>query len=514
MNWGMVHSRTSSGSGAGNGVAERRSSPFRLLLLAGVALGLAACNTTARKLSAEEQLKQDQEVAQLTAGKPSALSHLYRNVVVDGRKDAVLNWMYVGKSALDMGRLDLAGEAFDKALAGIETIYADNPDAEKARSVWNKEAVKDFKGEPYERAMAYYYRGLVYLMTGDLDNARASFKGSMLQDSFAENERHRADFAIAAFMEGWTNRCSGTAVQSSAQEKFQEAQTARGTLLPPDPTDRMLFLIEAGTGPSKAATGQFKEKLVFQEQQGPKNGYRVRVGQQEQAARLAEDLFFQATTRGGREMDKILAVKAGTKLATATAGATAVGVGVGIMAVSQYTSNQNDQRAALAAGAAVALVGLLAQAAAKSMHPEADTRYWWQLPHSVYVATLPATRIGSLDDIAVLHENGAPALIKRDPIRVASVGGCTLVWVPTSVVQIEAPKELPPDTKKPDEPEKKDAKRPPKPAARTTREAKGKDAVPFGGCRTNSGAVLNLDAEACNAISGTVLALAAAPAKG
>jgi hypothetical protein len=215
-----------------------------------------------------------------------------------------------------MGRLDLAGEAFDQALAGIEAVYADNPQAEKARSVWNRESVKDFKGEPHERAMAYYYRGLVHLMTGDLDNARASFKGAMLQDSFAESERHRADFAIAAFMEGWTNRCGGTAVQALAPENFQEAQTARGTLTPPDAADRVLVVMEAGAGPTKEGVGPYRERLAYREQRGPRQGYRVRIGQQERPARLAEDLFFQAITRGGREMDKILAVKADTKQAT------------------------------------------------------------------------------------------------------------------------------------------------------------------------------------------------------
>jgi hypothetical protein len=30
-----------------------------------------------------------------------------------------------------------------------------------------------FIGEPYERAMAYYYRGLLYWRDGEIDNARA-----------------------------------------------------------------------------------------------------------------------------------------------------------------------------------------------------------------------------------------------------------------------------------------------------------------------------------------------------
>ena len=54
-----------------------------------------------------------------------------------------------------------------EALDRIEAVYADNAKAEAARSKFTKENAKDFKGEPYERAMAYYYRGLAYLAEGD-----------------------------------------------------------------------------------------------------------------------------------------------------------------------------------------------------------------------------------------------------------------------------------------------------------------------------------------------------------
>ena len=48
--------------------------------------------------------------------------------------------------------------------------------------------------------MAYYYRGVLYLRDGDYENARASFKGGMLQDGFAEEEQNRSDFALLSFL--------------------------------------------------------------------------------------------------------------------------------------------------------------------------------------------------------------------------------------------------------------------------------------------------------------------------
>ncbi|MEC8183119.1 MAG: hypothetical protein VX123_13805 [Pseudomonadota bacterium] len=49
------------------------------------------------------------------------------------------------------------------------------PAAGLARSNFAREDVKDFKGEPFERAMVFYYLGLSYLALGDFENARASF---------------------------------------------------------------------------------------------------------------------------------------------------------------------------------------------------------------------------------------------------------------------------------------------------------------------------------------------------
>ena len=63
--------------------------------------------------------------------------------------------MRAGLAAMTLGYEDLAEQAFDVALVGIEQVYAETESAEKARSVWHAEAVKDFKGEPFERVMSY-----------------------------------------------------------------------------------------------------------------------------------------------------------------------------------------------------------------------------------------------------------------------------------------------------------------------------------------------------------------------
>ncbi|MFP3441488.1 hypothetical protein R0K18_27540, partial [Pantoea sp. SIMBA_133] len=82
-----------------------------------------------------------------------------------------------------------AKNTLTQARLEIENVYADSDAARKARSIWYEEAEKDFKGEPYERAMVYLYLGLIYLEEGDYGNARASFLAGLLQDAFAEEEQ-------------------------------------------------------------------------------------------------------------------------------------------------------------------------------------------------------------------------------------------------------------------------------------------------------------------------------------
>ena len=58
------------------------------------------------------------------------------------------------------GKFEVAKPLLDDALLTVRGIYGKDPDARKARGYFTKEERKTFIGEPYERVMAYYYRGL------------------------------------------------------------------------------------------------------------------------------------------------------------------------------------------------------------------------------------------------------------------------------------------------------------------------------------------------------------------
>ncbi|MEO5373315.1 MAG: hypothetical protein H7840_03430 [Alphaproteobacteria bacterium] len=225
----------------------------RLRRLATVTLGVAVAAGCVSDRERETPVSATVAASYL-ADKPVALRPHLVVRQQQGVRNLVLNDMRIGLAALELGETRLAADLFDEALLGIEAVYADTPSAAEARSLWAKEAVKDFKGEPYERAMAYYYRGLLYLWVGDYQNARASFKSGVLQDAFAEEEQHRADFALLIFLEGWASHCDGR--ESLAEESYAEVKTLRPGFVPPGRDDDTLILAETGWAPVKSRGDQ------------------------------------------------------------------------------------------------------------------------------------------------------------------------------------------------------------------------------------------------------------------
>jgi tetratricopeptide (TPR) repeat protein len=386
----------------------------RLILASTIsALALSACGTTQQhELALKVDLKQQEA---FLADKPRALGRLYSRVLPEGERNAVLNYARIGTAAFETGENEAAGKAFDEALNRIEAVYADNPQAEAARSKFTKENAKDFKGEPYERAMAYYYRGLAYLVEGDYENARASFKGGMLQDTLAANEQFNADFASLAFLEGWSSRCMGR--KDAAASAFAEAHKLRSELTPPSAEDNLLLIAESGTAPTKIGSGEFKEKM--EPHRGTPGAVRIAftVDQTVVPAMPAEDVWFQASTRGGRQVQAILDGKAEFKDGMNKAGAVGVGAGLGMM---NAGSRYNDNNMA-AAGAIVMLAGLMAHAAAAATTPEADLRYWDNLPDNLYFATLrmPAGEVS----VTMPDRMNKPV-----QMRVSRKGNCAIGW--------------------------------------------------------------------------------------
>lgn len=296
--------------------------------------------------------------------------------LIDGRtaiaqgpeKDRVL-WQYrTGLAAMRRGNYDEAARMFDAALDRIEGIYGPNKSARKARSYFSEEARKTFIGEPYERVMAYFYRGILFWMEGDLGNARACFRSAQLMDSDAESREYASDYVLLDYLEGLaTLKLSGGG--ADAYERAQELFD-KGILPEYSRAMNTLVFMEFGTGPTKYATGEYKEELRFREGRSAVRGAWLNLGNKKIRMLPMDDLNFQATTRGGRVMDHILDNKAVFKASTDTFGNAALLSGVVV----------GSQRGTQEIGLGLIAAGLISKAFSAATTPRADTRAWDNLP--------------------------------------------------------------------------------------------------------------------------------------
>ncbi len=355
------------------------------VLLSIILTGCAATQQHEKELAVSpETLKK------YTDNKPPKLQRLYARLPKEGERNTVLNNNRIGLAALELGENKLAAAALDNSISHIDSFYTNNPQAEKALNLFFKENAKDFKGDAYERAMTFYYRGLVYLREGDYENARASFKAGMLQDSFAEQEKYRADFASLAFLEGWASQCLGD--YSQAKERFAEAHALNPKLPIPSPKDNFLVVFETGKAPKKIAKGTLGESLGYE--RGQSTGLTrasVRVGNTQSDLIQAEDIYWQATTRGGREIDTVLKGKSNFKETTGDVAEISGLASAGMIQAAQQQAamgNYDAGNASLMAASGGLLFSAANSIISEATRPDVDIRYWDNLPEKITLTTL------------------------------------------------------------------------------------------------------------------------------
>ena len=320
-----------------------------------------------------------------TSSKPPL--RLTGNIMVDGpnaiengpHKDKVL-WQYrTAVAAMREGKFDLAKSDLDDALTTLQGIYGPDPNARKARGYFHAESKKTFIGEPYERSMAYIYRGMLYWMDGEPDNARACFRSAELEDSDAEKHEYAGDWVLPDYLDGLASTKLGG---DGADALARAEKSAKGIKLPPyNPKANLLIFFEFGPGPTKFATGEYHQELRFHIPQSPVQAADFKLDSQDYPVAPADDVWFQASTRGGRVMDHILGNKAVFKKTTDIAGDAALIGGLTTAAVS-------GDRTAQEIGLGVALAGVVSKVVSAATTPEADTRAWDNLPRYLSFADL------------------------------------------------------------------------------------------------------------------------------
>ncbi len=264
---------------------------------------------------------------------------------------------------------------------------------------------KAYKGDPYEKAMNSLYVGLLLYSEGDLDNAMAAFKNGILADSDSEEETYKSDIAILYLLasrvakkignESLSNDYSNAVKELAANLNYSLLGFSDALIQKMlDLKNNVLLVIEFGEGPSKSRRGAYGELAVIDGDRYEVQGWKIMIdGKEEDGDQVYSntDVFFQASTRGGRAMDGILKGKAQFKTDAAN-------TSVAMMDLSQQFANQANQvRAAnpyadttgyaLASGIAALFAGCSAVASAVT-NPKADIRCWTLLPEHVIIFPL------------------------------------------------------------------------------------------------------------------------------
>ena len=330
---------------------------FLLAALAACVVGLAGCATQPAPVHLTGDIFRDAPLS-IEKGPP---------------RDKLL-WQYrLALAEMRRGQFDAAKPLLDDALLTLGGLYGKDADARKARRLFHKESKKTFIGEPYERAMAYFYRGILYWRAGEMDNARACFRSAEFEDSDVENNAYACDYVLLDYLDGFATAKLG----GDGKDAFKRAEnSARGAKPPPyDTKVNTLVFLDFGPGPTKYATGEYEEQLHFRTLASPVQSVQIQLDGQIVNLKPTDDLNFQATTRGGRVMDHVLANKAVFKGTTDTIGNVGLIGGAAVLGATggrDHTANQ--------VGAGLMVAGLLSKIASAATTPEADVRCWEQLP--------------------------------------------------------------------------------------------------------------------------------------
>lgn len=131
--------------------------------------------------------------------------------------DQILETCRLASVAMAEGRDDIAEASLRKAVVAMQDFRADG----EFRALVGSESKKEWKGDPFEKMMAFHYLGVKLLEQGDRGNALAMTKSAILADTGTSRFQYRADFVPAFVLQSLAYLDMGE--KTSAERSMQQA---------------------------------------------------------------------------------------------------------------------------------------------------------------------------------------------------------------------------------------------------------------------------------------------------
>ena len=289
-------------------------------------------------------------------------------------KNYVLHQLNIGSAALT------AGDYYDaqRALLAAGDVMS-STDSDKTRGVLSlisAESIKVFKGEPFEKAMAFFYIGIFFYNQADYENAGAAFRKALLMDKQAA-EGYREDLHLVYYLLAKTywqlgQKDNARLALNKANDRLPDSSYPRNPYYTQENLERAnaTFIVELGAAPVKFRHGPGASLDDFRRANYPEHQVLIGTGDRQWSAVKALDLLYEAKHRGSSGKDAVQATKGVTREAAV---ATAI--------IASGRKNKTANAVALGAG----VFALLNQS-------QADIRQWDLLPGELHVFSgrLPA----------------------------------------------------------------------------------------------------------------------------
>ena len=293
---------------------------------------------------------------------------------------------------LHQGRKKEAHELMVKVRNDLEMLFDEKAEKE-AVSLWHGENKKVFKGDAHERATLYALLALSFMEMGEWEDAERSVKNGLLCDSANTDQiQYNSDYAILHYLGYVACRRSGR--DSDASEYLRElsgcAGEKMGEALQKAEIPNAFIVVWGGTPPAYYRGGTHNE--IRHIVPGSKNPFsylavKDKGGKYVLAPAGLADVNFQATTRGGREMDEVLRDKAAVKSGMEASANILLIAGLGCFSAMGGGNPQADLVLGCVGTGCVVLGGTF-YIVGECINSEADIRSWKTLPGEFLIVPL------------------------------------------------------------------------------------------------------------------------------